>query len=119
MAQITHELKSTVAAMPHIEEVHFAKNGEHFFNVHKYVGEKGDKNSGKFYGRLDWKPVHVGNEGERKIYKSKATPIDELEIVESISREDILSAEAKQEPKAKDVVKEVKAKQEPKAKDEK
>lgn len=96
MAKISQELKETVATHPHIEEVHFAKSGAHYFHVHEYKGDKGDKKNGKKYGRLSLQAVHVGNEGDRKIYKNRSVPVDAEEIVETIGREGILT-----EPKAK------------------
>lgn len=91
MAQkISADLQKTVAANPHIEEVHFTANGEHFFNVHEHK-EKGAKTSKK-YGRmaLDVVPSHM--DGTRQIYKQASVPMPEYEIVETLSREDVLNA---------------------------
>jgi hypothetical protein len=91
MAKISQELRETVAAHPHISEVHFTKSGAHYFNVHEYKGEKG---KGKKYGRMSLKAIHVGNEGDRKLYKNKAVPVESEEIVETLGRDIILKEPA-------------------------
>jgi hypothetical protein len=91
MAKISEELKQTVAAHPHISEVHFNRLGAHYFNVHEYEGNKDDKRSGKKYGRFERQATHVSTEGTRKIYQNKNVPVDSEEIVETMTREQILA----------------------------
>lgn len=93
--KISKDLQATVAANPHIEEVHFNANGDHYFNVHSHqeIDEKGKpKGKEEKYGRLSLQAVHVGNEGDRKIYKNKSIPVAETKIIKTMSREDILKA---------------------------
>lgn len=102
-SKISEELKATIAAHPHIQDVHFTATGEHFFNTHEHK-EKGAK-AAKTYGRLKLEAVHVGNEGDRKIYKNQNVPVPETEIVETVSREDILKAKTDAELKAEAEIK--------------
>jgi hypothetical protein len=103
MAQkISDELKRTVGASKHISEVHFTASGEHFFNVHEHV-EKGKKpGAGKKYGRMKLEAVPSHVEGDRQIFKQSSVPMEEFEIVETLSRDEILGEGKKEkEPKAK------------------
>jgi hypothetical protein len=42
--EFSADLKNTVVNNPHLKEVHFAENGDHYFGVHSHEGDK--------YGRL-------------------------------------------------------------------
>src|SRR5690242_2603330 len=88
--KVSEDLQRTVKANPHIQEVHFTKSGQHFFNAHDYK-EKGQV-KGK-YGRLGVEAVHVRNEGDRKIYKNEFVPLEEYKIVETLTREEVLAAD--------------------------
>lgn len=97
---ISQDLRDTVEANPHIQEVHFTKKGEHFFNAHEFADKKGGgKGKGKIYGRLGVEAVHVRNEGDRKIFKNDFVALPEFEIVETLSRDEILAAKVKGEAK--------------------
>jgi hypothetical protein len=105
---ISDDLRKTVAANPHIKQVHFTESGDHFFHVHE-LKEKG-KGTGKYYGHLNFQPVLQKVEGTRKIYKNGSVANPESEIVETLTRAQVLSAgkEAKEDKPAKPTGKEAK-----------
>ena len=93
-SQVSQELQDTVRNNEHITEVHFTKNGSHFFNVHKYDGGNPlyPKDTCKgLYGRIivdkvlrDKKQIEI------------STPVISTKVMETCSREDILAANAEQ-----------------------
>lgn len=94
MIQVSEELKETLRKFPHIKEVHFTANGDHFFNIHE-LKEKGKESQG-FYGWLKYEPIMAGYEnGDEKngriLYKRVHVANPAMKIVESLTREQILS----------------------------
>jgi hypothetical protein len=85
------ELRDTLINMPHINEVHFTKDGDHFFEVHELNFDKSGKKglTTKKYGflRTEIVPVMIGND---KKYKHVNVHTPESEVVETLSREEIL-----------------------------
>lgn len=77
------ELQSTLEACEWIKEVHFTKDGNHYFNLHKLAG--------KSYGFLRTKQEVAEVRGERKIYKHKSVHTPEAEITQTLSREEVLN----------------------------
>lgn len=92
MANITEGLKNTIKLCPHIKIVYFCKDGSHFINIQI------DPKTKKKYSKVT--PSIVRDE---KTLKGRFvnTFLPENEIVESLTREEILGGE-----KAKKVVKE-------------
>ena len=82
-------LQNTLIACPHIEEVHFAENGDHYFSVHEFT-PKGAKKA-KLYGRLKSAPVLKKVQGTREIFKIEPVETPEAEIIETLPRSDILA----------------------------
>lgn len=86
--KISQELKDTVESHPHIEEVHFDKDGNHHFNVHKNPEDK------KLYYRSTPVLTKVKvNEKTKTI--NKQTFSKEHAIVKTLSRENILAGAPK------------------------
>ena len=88
------DLQQTLAANSHIAEVHFTASGEHFFTAHELEArdEKGKViKGGKKYGYLECEPQLWKVQGERKIFKMQPKHTPDAEIVETLSREDILA----------------------------
>lgn len=90
--KISKSLQETVAENPHIDLIHFDANGNHHFNVHDHIENvKGkNENNGK-YAR-----IHVTSFVDNKlgVLKKVSTPIMNTKIVETLTREDVLNAEA-------------------------
>lgn len=85
------QLKFTLRKCPHIEEVYFTQEGNHYFNKHDLPGAK--KGDTKAYGHLNVAPVLYKVQGERKIYKMKSVDTPETEIVETLTREEVMEYE--------------------------
>ena len=83
------ELKDTLKSCPHIQEVYFCDNGDHYFSVHEFQ-EKG-KGTGKFYGRLKTENVLYKVVGERKFFKTQSVETPETEITETLNRDEVLN----------------------------
>ena len=97
MAKITAispDLRATLEESESIEIVHFTAKGDHYFNVHEYVNEKGKK-SGKFYGYLLSKVVEVVSTDARGNTKATlklvSVPNPKTEIVCTLTREQALA----------------------------
>lgn len=93
------ELKDTLRQYPHIEEVHFTDNGNHYFNKHEFI-DKG-KGTGKYYGFLNTELRVYKVVGERKFFKNQSVPRGDAEIVETLSRNDVLAYGEEKRPKVK------------------
>lgn len=94
------ELQETLVIQPHIQEVHFTATGDHYLNTY----ELGKGKERKLYGRLNSQPEIVKEEGGRKIYKNISVHTPEAEIVETLTRDEILAltvAEEKMSAKEK------------------
>ena len=96
MAKITEihpDLRNTLELNEHIEQVHFTKTGAHFFNVHEYVNEKGQK-SGKLYGYLLTEVREVAVKGDRgkdtTMLKLVTMPNPKTEIAYTLTRDEVL-----------------------------
>ena len=87
MMTISEELKQTVEMMPHIKHVHFTETGEHYLNVHEHDGKK--------YGRFIYKTVM---DESTKSGKAVRVPAPETLITTTMSRDEILGAEAVKKP---------------------
>ena len=81
-SKISKELAETVESHPNVQEVHFAADGHHYFNVFKHGKEN--------YGRIATVPT---KDKDGKVIQVKA-PILETRIVETLSREDICGGSA-------------------------
>ena len=83
---ITAELKATVAAHAKFKEVHFAENGDYYFEAHNINGVK--------YGRTEIKyvksdnPLNVGFN-----IKQVHVGVESTRIVETVTRARILNPE--------------------------
>lgn len=87
MATVSQALKETVQSMPHIGKVHFNKAGGHYFHVHEFGGK------GKKYGFLKLEKTQVGKDANnRPIFKQKPVANPAAEVVETLSRDQILNA---------------------------
>jgi hypothetical protein len=91
------ELQDTLVSCPHIAEVHFTKDGNHFLNKYELhdITKNGPKPSGKFYGHLKHDLVVSKIVGERKFYKHASVAEPKTEIVETLSRDEILNYDQK------------------------
>lgn len=97
-AKVSRSLQETVAENPHIDQVHFDGDGNHYFNVHEhdgadFVGTDGKKVKSEvkgLYARIQINNV-VDNNGRKYDFR---IPIVKTKIVESVDREDILAADA-------------------------
>ena len=87
------ELQNTLNLCHHIQEVHFTANGDHYFHAHEFT-QKGEKKP-TLYGRLKSEPVLKKVQGTREIYKIEPVHTPEAEIIETVSREEILAMEIK------------------------
>ena len=79
------ELQDTLKSCPNIQAVHFATNGEYYFNAFDAEGKK--------YARCKQVP-ETGKDGV-SVVGMKTIGIAEFAIVESKSREEILNPEEK------------------------
>lgn len=87
---ISRSLQETVTEHYGINEVHFSKNGHHYFNVHKYEGKTSlEKKDDGLYGRIRRQWVQDSKTG---VEFEIITPIPETKIVETLTREQVLSA---------------------------
>ena len=83
------DLQNTLITHDHIEEVHFTKNGNHYFQAYDLLDENGKK-TGKRYGSLGFDYVNDPKSKENKSKKiNVANPA--AEIVETLSREEALN----------------------------
>lgn len=80
---ISQGLQNTVDQNSHIDYVHFDAEGNHHFNVHEH-------DDGDLYARIHQQTVKDKNSREFNI----ATPIIKSKIVESLTREQVLSMQA-------------------------
>jgi hypothetical protein len=83
------QLKDTLLACPHIEEVHFTDSGDHFFTVHELV-EKG-KRTGRKYGYQKLKPVVVKSQGDRRVFKHESVHTPHTLISQTRTRDEVLA----------------------------
>jgi hypothetical protein len=88
--QALEELQTTLKMYPHIQEVHFAGNGDHYFVKHEMKDEK-KKGTGKFYGYLKCEQKVKKIVGERKFYAMSEVHTPETQIVETLTRDKILA----------------------------
>ena len=86
-------LQHTLAVSPHIEQVHFTESGDHYFATHEFT-PKGSKKV-KLYGKLKSEPVLKKVQGTREIYKIEPVETPEAEIIETLTRAEILAIELK------------------------
>lgn len=89
-------LQHTLNVCPHIQEVHFTAAGEHYFQVEELADTdaKGKKmGPTKKYGYLRTEAKVSKIVGERKFYKHASVPTPEAEIVESLTRDEVLDYE--------------------------
>lgn len=93
--EISKALHDTLQEMEHIEEVHFTEKGDHYFNVHE-LREK-NKPTGKFYGRLDYKQVKNGTNGDKTLYKVVEAARPDALIVKTLSRDKVIAQYEKEE----------------------
>lgn len=89
MPQISEALKETVKRNPHIQNVYFTGNGNHYFHVHE-LKEKGKKSKGQF-GWLKLNQEKVGEENGRPVFKNVSVENPETKITETLTREQVLS----------------------------
>jgi hypothetical protein len=78
------ELCETLETHPNIEDIHFNKEGEHFFNVYEH--------SGKQFGQITVEKIR---NKEKNVTTTVRTPILKTLIVESASRDELLGGGAK------------------------
>lgn len=103
ITQISQDLHDTVEANEHIEQVHFTKNGDHYFHVHEYeerVRTKdgsgySNKKTGRFFGWLKTEVVEetINLKGGAIDKKSRLRmmPNPKTEIVETLTRDQVLA----------------------------
>lgn len=94
MVQISEALKDTVKKYPHIQNVYFTANGNHYFHVHE-LKVKGSKKSSGQYGWLKLDQQKVGEDGGLPVFKNVAVENPETKITETLSREQVLSEKSK------------------------
>jgi len=82
MSVYTDDLKSTLVSNPKLEQVYFLKDGTHSFTAHKC--EKTDK----LYARLEAQIIPSGN---LVIVNRVLVGINGLEVIQTISRDEILN----------------------------
>lgn len=93
------ELQNTLKKCPHIQDVHFTENGSHYFDKHELTDTGNDKGkgTGRFFGYLNTKTVirtdKMGN--KRAVNVSVENP--EAEIVETLTREEVLGMKIKKQ----------------------
>jgi hypothetical protein len=101
--EVSQDLRDTLLANEQIEKVHFTKTGNHYFNVHEYeerVRAKdgsgySSRKTGKFYGHLLTEIVEEtvnlkGGAIDKKM-KLRLMPNPKAEIVETLTREEVLA----------------------------
>lgn len=89
--KVSKSLQETVAANPHIDFIHFDAEGNHHFNIHKFEGAGKDSENNGHYARIHNTKLI---DSKTNVQKEVRTPILNSKIVESVSREAILNAEA-------------------------
>jgi len=92
------ELQETLIACPHIQEVHFTSKGLHYFNKYELDDEDGNK---RYFGYLNTSLEVYKIVGERKYFKLKSIENPKTEIVETLSRKQILALKVADEPISK------------------
>jgi hypothetical protein len=95
------ELQETLVNNDHIQNVHFAANGDHYFMKHELV--KKGKQTDKFYGYLGLQYEPTAK--DPKLFKPVHVEIPKTEIVETLSREDVLKFKVKSEKETEKVEK--------------
>lgn len=85
---ITQELKDTLIAFPHIQNVFFEASGGWYFNVKTFEGEQ--------YGRLVHTAIPYHTQGTRVLYRSGSMPDMPTKIVKQMSRSEILGVAKKE-----------------------
>lgn len=92
--KITTDLKNTLISRPHIQEVHFDKFGNHFFNAH--IDEKTGK---KFHRILDLsgKEVVVKNGVPVQVDVRRYEANPDHEIVKTLSSKEVLATPIEKE----------------------
>ena len=81
------DLQNTLQANAHIEKVYFAKNGDHFLNVHELVVD--GKKSGRMFGYLG---SELAPDLKSKDKKFKRIDVaNNSEIVETLTRDEVLT----------------------------
>jgi len=78
-------LTATLKSCPHIQNVYFDKQGRHFFHAHEHEGKQ--------YSRIELERVITGYRGQEAVVKAVGKVKAENELVEEVSREQILSFE--------------------------
>jgi len=78
-------LSATLKSSPHIQKIYFDKQGHHFFHAHEHEGKK--------YSRVELERVITGYRGNEAVIKTVGKAKPEYELVETVSREEILSFE--------------------------
>lgn len=101
--EVSQDLHDTLESADHIENVHFTKTGDHYFNVHEYVERIKSKDgtgysnrkTGRFFGHLLTEVVEetVNLKGGAidKQLKVRLTANPKCEIVETLTREEVLA----------------------------
>lgn len=89
--QDLEDLQVTLSENPHLEEVHFTKNGTHYFNRHELVEE--GKKTGKFYGYQKIVPKLQKVVGERRFFKNKSVHTPATELIQTMTAEEVLDYE--------------------------
>lgn len=83
--KISFDLYDTVEQSEHLSEVFFTKDNRHYFNRHEL--------NGKYYGFLKLEQVKTHAVGDKQFFKMKPVANPETEIVETMTREEILASE--------------------------
>lgn len=89
---VSQELKTTIAANSHIENVHFDANGGYYFDAHNC--EKG----GGLHGRLEAIYETKGKEGIDISPTKRMKGVASTKIVKSMTRSEALAWEPTAEP---------------------
>lgn len=82
--KVSFDLWDTIDQSPHIEEVYFSRDNKHFFNKHEL--------DGKYYGFLKVQQVKSHSVGDKQYFKLKKVANPATEIVETMTREEILDS---------------------------
>ena len=104
-AEELKELQDTLKKNPHILEVHFTESGSHYFDKSELTdtGTVTGKGTGRYFGFLSTKVVirtdKVGN--KRAVNVSVENP--EAEIVETLTREEVLGIKQKKQKNENDL----------------
>jgi hypothetical protein len=91
------DLQTTIKKNEHINEVHFSENGDHYYDKHELTDTGNDKGkgTGKYYGWLKTKSIiKTDNKGnKRSVMGSVENP--EAEIIETLTRQEVLEYKPK------------------------